>query len=440
MHIAGGGINLRLFTLKFLYQEHLLWRNVWSRTNDGFDLAQYLGTTVYLPPHSTYDYVFFWDSDMTDLLPQDFLRIHPAQLLATKTCRFVRNQAVAGNHKTIKVKIRPPANITSQWKFSSDWYDFPLFAWGFVLINWYEPLYRQDVGFIPFVNFPTDQLWYWSGSKYEKTIIKTFCYSPLIDSGKGNEISVYYESATATPSSDWSSSFITATFTRDLPYWLSTYGQNQSYDFSVNRKDGASNYVPWVRFYWPYLTETDITTGTITGKPWTEFVCIGSLMKKMAQIGPWVQSAIKGRVNIPFIYRSHWKWGGTMLKRQQVIGVHPPQTNQVSVKDPGVQHKSIIYPGDTKHGLLTKEALRRFLQPSGIFDERVPVPWEKQPERYADSSSYDETGSEAEESEEEPEKEPNFPAALRSIGLKLQRERAERRQLHKFLKSLLKQQ
>lgn len=439
VHPSGGGVTLNLFTLKFLYQEHRFFRNCWSHTNDGYDLAKYYGTTVYLQPHIKYDYVFWWDTDITGILPEDYWRLNPSQLLCSRNAVFVRNQVTAGNKRSKKVRIKPPANITSQWKFQEDWYNWPLFIWGMTLINWTEPFLRQTPQFIPYVTFPADKTWYWDGSQYKPiaTKGKTLAYSPLIDTGTGNELSIDYNPAGSAPAISWSSEFIRVPKCDGLPYWFSCFGQNISWDFGIARgKQDLPTFIPWVRFYMEWWSDKEIE-GTVTHTPSrTEFVCQASLCYNFARMGYFVLSSTNDRINIPFMYKSHWSWGGTQLKHQPIVAVHP-QTNQVSVKNPLTIRQSLIYPGDTRQGLLTAQALRRFLEPSRVSDERIPEPFEQRPPRYVSETEYDTTASEAEESEEEQSpKEPDRKTVER-LERRIQRERVKRRLFNQFLKSLL---
>nr|UWX31895.1 ORF1 [Torque teno felis virus] len=441
---SGGGVNMHIFSLKFCYQEHRMFRNCWTHTNDGYDLAQYFGTKIYLQPHKTADYIFWWDSDLDGIKPEDYWRLHPMMLLCTKNCIFVRNQTAGGNHRTKKVLIKPPANQTSVWKFQDEWYNIPLFAWGMTFINWYEPFLRQSPGFIPYVALPRDQTYVWKDGTYKSLTSAAFntVYSPLVDPGTGNEISVLYSGATSAPSADWSGKFRVVPKTSNLPYWFTCFGQNPSYDFNIKRAkdEGNSGWVPWVRFYWTNWEQTTIQIQPDPKPQRYEFVTLSTTMANMARSGYFVLSSTANeRLNVPFMYSSYWRWGGTMLKKNPIVAIHP-QTNQVSVKNPNTIRESLIYPRDTRDGLLTARALQRFLQPSRISDERRPLPFEEQPPRYPDSEEYDETGDEAEESEEESEKESDSQTAIRRLGKRIQRERAFRHGLNKFLKSLLSKQ
>lgn len=437
-HISGGGVNLRIFSLSFLWNEHQFFRNVWSTTNDGYDLAQYIGTKIYLQPHPFQDYIFWWDTDLTRYGQEDYLRLHPARLLGANHTIFVRSQKLGGNHKTKTVVIKPPANITSQWKFQADWFDFPLFAYGFTLINWPEPFYRQQSGFIPYVEFDINDIWYRDTSRawVHPTTSNKFAYSPLVDNGVGNLVAIFWSSS-APASSDAPKP---AYFTKDLPYWYSTFGQNISWDFGVEKTNLDIGQIMYAHFVFPYWTVAQIENPPDKKPKVTEFVVLANSMRKFATMGFFVQSNVPSgtRINIPFMYKSKWRWGGTMLKRQAITALYKPPTNQVSVKNPRLVGDNLIQPGDQKHGLLTDAALRRFLQPYQTALERVPEPFEERPPWYAYPEVYDETGSEAEETEEEFDPKADIQETLRNLTRGLQRERTQRISFNNFLKSLLK--
>nr|QYD02275.1 ORF1 [Torque teno felis virus] len=442
----GGGVTLRIFGLDFLWAEHRLFRNCWSQTNDGYDLALYLGTTVYLPPHDNYDYLFWWDTDLTTITEADWYRLHPALALCENHVVFVRNQTKSRNNKTKKVKIRPPANMSNQWMFVKDMYKMPLFAWGMSMINWEEPYLRTQTGYLPIYDFdtrtvyvsqnpPTDSQW-----KTLYSANQTLAYSPMVDKGIGNEIFIRWLRPGTSPSNE--TDFPTP-HTQDLPYWFSCFGQNTSYNFGHSSKEAESSTpgatIPWIKWHMLSTTKKWLESGT-GEKPTLKTYCANATTARMfANMGWFVVSNVKERVNVPLLYRAKFKWGGTNLTKQKVTPFFP-NTNQVSVKNPATVGRYVIKPSDLEGGLLTRNALARFLEPSKTIDERRPQPWEEQPPRYASSESDVSTGSEAEESEEEPGKGCSVEEAIRTLRRRIQRERTQRRSLHKFFKSLLKQE
>nr|QYD01876.1 ORF1 [Torque teno felis virus] len=440
----GGGVNLRVFTLDFLYSEHRLFKNSWSRTNDGFDLALYLGTKIYLPPHDKYDYLFWWDTDLQYISEPDWYRLHPMTSLSQQHVVYVRNQTKGGNHRTKKLFLKPPAQMTNQWQFASDIYETPLFAWGMTFINWEEPWFREQSGFLPIIDLPANNIYVLKGVTWTPLTSggaggaewpKTLAYSPLVDKGVGNQITVAFISGVKPTNEDGR----IVTHTIDLPYWLSCWGQNTTYNFGLTPKISGgpdTGQTPWMYWRMPHFTRDYIQSGTGGFPPVRNFAWLANNAKLMAKSGWFVQSGLEERVSIPVLYTSYWKWGGTNLIKQPITALLPP-TNQVSVKDPGTVGENVIRKTDLRGGLLTRAALQRFLRPTKDTDERRPVPWEERTPWDVDSEEYDETGSEAEESEEECPQQSSLEETVRHLGRRLLRERAQRHSLHNFFKSLL---
>lgn len=50
---GGGSFAVFVFNLTFLWQEHQLWKNIWTSSNLNYDLCRYTGLTlkVYRPPN-----------------------------------------------------------------------------------------------------------------------------------------------------------------------------------------------------------------------------------------------------------------------------------------------------------------------------------------------------------------------------------------------------
>nr|QYD01945.1 ORF1 [Torque teno felis virus] len=436
--LVGGGVSLNIFTLKFLWMEHRLYHNFWSQTNDGYDLARYYKTTWYLPPLRDVDYIFWWDTDIGIYQPQDYLRCHPVNLLATKNARFVRNCKYNHNYKTKKVTIRPPSNITNQWKYQTDWLDFPLFIWGVTLIDWKNWFAYSTTNPLPMVTLQANKQTSASGPNKSQTIV----YCPYIDTGKGNKIDVCWSSPTEpaygpTGASDWKP----VVWATDLPYWLTLYGTNRNMDMNVIDRTFETNNagsIAWLRISWPaYTTAAQIEGGQFQNK-FETWVLTGTEAQKIARSGPFVAASYSELVQLPLLYKSYWSWGRINIHKPASCKIGGTAKSQVSVKNPATLQNYVIRPWDTSGGLLTKSALRRFLEPSTVPDERPTLPLEKPPTGNAPSEEYDETASEAEESEEDEDGEEDVRSTLRALKRRLLREQLKRRQFNKLLKCLVR--
>lgn len=433
-YLVGGGVCLRTFSLKFLWNEHRLYHNYWSHTNDGFDLARYYKTKWYLQPMRDINYIFWWDTDVGIYQPQDYLRAHPTNLLVYKNAVFVRDQKYSLNTKTKKVTIRPPANITSQWKYQSDWYNFPLFMWGVTLVDWRRWFNKSKDGALPILNITVKDASNLSGSTPDQQI--TYC--PYIDTGTNNYVKVAYIGANINPSSG--STWVTVPWALDLPYWLSFYGQNRNMDFntvSTSQLQSNPGFVCWIEFFWPKMTEADITSGKSHMAP-QRWVMQASEAQKIARSGPFVPADYNENVQIPLIYKSYWKWGGTVYTQQPVIKMSGTLPTLVSVKNPLTQQSSLIYPWDlNRTGLLTGASFQRICEESKEPAERKALSFKEQPAGYVSEASSSSEESEGEESETDTDGKEDDSQTLNLIKRSLQREQFKRRRIQSLLRRIL---
>nr|QYD01819.1 ORF1 [Torque teno felis virus] len=432
-HLEGGGVSLRIFDLHYLYHQHRMFKNKWTHTNDGFDVAQYLGTTIYLQPNPVFDYLFFWDTDLLREQPYDIIRMHPMTQLNSKNVVWVRNQLTSKNTRTKKIKIKPPATLLNTWKLQNQWVDIPLFMYGFCLVNWKEPLYRQGDRPIPVTEINCIKFETPGGTGIQNQKVG---YSYIVDTGVNNRIGVKFLAA-GIPAVD-QSKVQWVSWADDLPYWLTLFGQDHDMTFNQTNETPETNTQTWIFFRWPTWTQDAIQKGKPSGQTYYTWAATSQEMLKIPRMGPLIVSSLDtiGRVNVPFIYKSHWKWGGTQLVQQPITAI-TPAPNQVSVKDPGTQLRSLIYPWDLSGGTLTEDALRRFLEPRQLSDERRPLPIEEPTTGYAYPASSGEETSETEESEDESNEISQEEKTTRTIRKLVQRERDQRHKFKHLLRSLV---
>lgn len=439
VYLIGGGVNVGIFSLKFLWDEHKLFRNFWSVSNDGFDLAKYGGTAVYLPPHKDQTYVFWWDPDYNQITRGDYWRTHPSLLLAYRKKVIIRPQK-QGNYRTKKVFIKPPSTITSQWRFQQQWMTTGLFLWGLSLLDWERPFMQigmQDALGIVTINN--------AAVLFGQTIMrKTFTYAFWADTGIGNFV-MYKNVSSGNIENDIAALTSLAGFRRvegadDLPYWITTWGQNQNWDWD-DPSDNLMMDSSMTVLYWYECSAADLQTGTYVGKQRYQFVFPKTALQRIAFMGPFVQRQNTTGVNIPIMYKSYWRWGGATLNRTAIEPNINFAPSQVSVKNPATVARTIITPWDCdNHGILTNEALERFFRPCEGVDERRPLPIEeytKVDEPYTSSAS--EADSEG-ETDEEDQDEQKTRTLIKHLQRRVQREQHQRHRLFNFLKSLMKQE
>ncbi|AWJ58478.1 ORF1 [Anelloviridae sp.] len=141
-----------MVSLSILYEEHKMWRNRWSQSNCGFDMAEYRGTTVYLEQHSTADYIAFFDEEYRNI--QSFAQqasLHPLVLLTHPKTVIIKSRARAGPRRARKVFIPRPSWWDSGWKFSKDVAKKGLFVWYISLVDlehpWMDAYIQDDSAF-----------------------------------------------------------------------------------------------------------------------------------------------------------------------------------------------------------------------------------------------------------------------------------------------------
>nr|QZE11967.1 MAG: ORF1 [Giant panda anellovirus] len=118
-----GGWTVHEFTLGNFYKEHLVYRNTWSRSNCGFDLARYRGTSITLWPTEDTDYIVWWDTDYKDESEFEMLleKIHPALMLGRPHSRVVLSRKTALKYRPQRIFLPPPARFKNEWETQGVW-------------------------------------------------------------------------------------------------------------------------------------------------------------------------------------------------------------------------------------------------------------------------------------------------------------------------------
>nr|QZE11929.1 MAG: ORF1 [Torque teno felis virus] len=439
----GGGVALNVFSLAFLWQEHQLFRNFWSNSNDGFDLARYIKTTIYLPPHKDNTYIFWWDEDFNQLKRSDYWKTQPSLLLAYKNKRIIRPQK-QGNYKTQKVVIRPPATVSNQWRFQGSWMTMGLFMWGITVMDWNLPFSAPQDSSTPLSVIKLKAYISRSPGQFE---FADFYYAFFVDTGQDN-----FVMAKTVPSAEpWMTSpgqsnmppananlgMFRVEGADDLPYWMTFWGQNSNWDFD-DPSDRMLNATGYALIYWWRFNEGDIEKQNFRGKQKVQWLLSPNNLYRVACSGPFVNRTNVQELNIPILYRSKWQWGGATLNKQAIQPYIHFAPKQVAVRNPATIERSIITPWDTdRHGILTEEALQRFLRPSREVDARRPLPIEEDSEDDEPYTSSAEESEIAEEDEKGPQNEQELKSLIRRCRARILREQHERHRLRRFLRGLI---
>lgn len=146
-----GGWACHSLTLVNLYDEHTKFRNRWSASNCGFDLARYLGTTVYLQQHKTMDYIVYIDEEYSSTM--DFLRqgsMHPMIMLTHPKTILIKSRERAGPRRTRKVWVPRPSWWENGWVFTTIMCKKGMFIFYAAFVDldhpWVEPYIGSDGG------------------------------------------------------------------------------------------------------------------------------------------------------------------------------------------------------------------------------------------------------------------------------------------------------
>lgn len=138
----GGSFDLRTFTLDQFYHKHLLGWNTWSRSNEGFDLGRYFGTTLTFYPHLHIPYIVFWERNWEETEFERLPKMHPFYLLVHKrNTKIILPRSMGGKKK--KIRIRPPSLQTSHWFYQASWVATALFRVGMSPLNLESPFVHK---------------------------------------------------------------------------------------------------------------------------------------------------------------------------------------------------------------------------------------------------------------------------------------------------------
>lgn len=136
-----GGWTILQFTLQDFYAEHQIYRNIWSQSNCGFDLAKYRGTWFTAYPMQTTDYILWWDTDYGNAGEFKTLtqHVHPAILLNRKHTVVVLSKYTRGQYKPKRFFVPPPSVFDNRWSQMSEWAKRGLVVMGISAIDFTYP-------------------------------------------------------------------------------------------------------------------------------------------------------------------------------------------------------------------------------------------------------------------------------------------------------------
>nr|USL90460.1 MAG: ORF1 [Torque teno virus] len=136
----GGNFTNLTFTLAGLYEQKLLHRNRWSKSNFDLDLARYLYTKIKLYRHATVDYIVTYNrTGPFEINELSYMLTHPLAMLLNKRHIVVPSFKTKPRGKRSKtILIKPPKLMINKWYFAKDICKiglFQLYATGLELSN-----------------------------------------------------------------------------------------------------------------------------------------------------------------------------------------------------------------------------------------------------------------------------------------------------------------
>lgn len=155
--VKPGGWTLGAFSFEDLFKEHQAFRNTWTASNSGLDLARYLGCKLTCMAHPTLAYIIWWDPDY-HTLDEQAPYIHPAILMNKKNHRVIL-PLIFTRKATVKIRIPPPSTYEKDWRFSKDMKDMGLFAFGACLYDWKFPFAAPNANIPTGTSAQSDYWW-----------------------------------------------------------------------------------------------------------------------------------------------------------------------------------------------------------------------------------------------------------------------------------------
>ncbi len=124
----GGGFSIVLFTLQYLYQQWILFNNIWTTGNNGYDLVRYTGVTFYFFRHPFASFIVnYVTAPPFTVNRETYTNCNPYRMLLQKHKILIPSLSRRPKGKPwVKRKIRVPKLLMNKWYFQADFCDTPL--------------------------------------------------------------------------------------------------------------------------------------------------------------------------------------------------------------------------------------------------------------------------------------------------------------------------
>nr|ATX61861.1 putative ORF1 [Rodent Torque teno virus 4]ATX61864.1 putative ORF1 [Rodent Torque teno virus 4] len=432
----GGGVHSSLISLLDLFWEERYWRARWSSSNQGFNLFRYYGVTITLYPCMYYTYIFWYSTEELAEDSEPLTVCHPSQLLLSKH-HVIVHRMHGMKVKPVKLRIKPPSQMTGTWHSFAKWAKQPLLKWRVSLCDIENP----------WTGFPNSEtqgihVKVWAISTTSTAAgEKDIWYFPLLDDGTDVWICLHEikwnrngDGPDESSSNFWP---VQAEFQKLLvPFYM--YGFGRSATFYLMQKDvhmPAPSQGDKGKFLFLKTINSPAWRGADGGFPQfkdNQFYMKFSTVAQIAAQGPWCMKSIGNEthgVNLSMKYKFHFQWGGTPgthLPPVQPADGGPPQpllqstirwgnSLRADLRDPTTVGDEVLHPEELDSaGIINPRAFRRITKPAVSTGSRSvgtlgclrPAVWsaEKRQEPSSEESAQEEyssseTGSETETEE-----------------------------------------
>nr|QUL61823.1 ORF1 [Torque teno arctocephalus australis virus 5] len=424
--LLGGGVSSRILTLGYFFDRHIHNMNVWSKSNEGFDLAQYRGTKVTLFRHPTISYIFWFLSEFGEIEQTNYQDLHPAKLLLTSRRTLMLSKELGGR-KRKRVFIPPPSTSTSKWYSQESWSKVGLAKIGFTPLNLSTSFWHQGqrdlavwIGYIDPKNSTLVTTPKWKYESWSAATVKTM-YRWHWDTGVGNAVLLNPKNLY------WGHEVQLTAQLIDRPYYEYFWGYeprgNSLGGSSLGGDRGNIDNPNIVAIWWyrddalevtdnvprmqrQYCIPDELPTKTqrywviLSGQPGTSFPnkinptaqeaanlptteTVRKILNTLCTTSPFTTHSLDTApgvttqpVNIPFFYSSIWKWGGAPFHPGDPINPTQQPTRGadalgVQIHDPTKVAIANLHPWDLdSRGVVTRDCLSRILR--SIFTSGSP--------------------------------------------------------------------
>lgn len=125
---GGGGFGCEQFSLNYLFKEFKRGNNKWSVSNDFLDLVRYTGCTFRFYRHRFIDFLVEYNLQYPFTFDKfTYPLCHPYEIIQHKHHKVIPSwKTLPRGRRYVKVKIKPPKQLTSAWHFQHTFAEKPL--------------------------------------------------------------------------------------------------------------------------------------------------------------------------------------------------------------------------------------------------------------------------------------------------------------------------